>query len=219
VKSQVSTTKKIAALPVRIIMASGIGGLLCLLIATSAAAHHGMGGQVSRNFLDGFLSGLAHPVIGVDHLAFVVAVGCLSTLVKQGRWLSVAFLLTSLAGTGLHLLGMGLPGAERLIAVSVVLVGSILAMKDKPGLWMVVLVAAFGLLHGYAYGEAIIGATTVPLFAYLLGFTLIQWIITIAARKVGQVIQQQSSSQPNPLRFVGFTVLGAGMVLLTQVLG
>ncbi len=80
--------------------------------------------------------------------------------------------------------------------------------------------AVSGLFHGYAYGEAIIGATTVPLLAYLFGFTLIQWIIALAARKVGQSIQQQSSDQSNSLRFVGFTVLGAGAVLLTtQVLG
>jgi len=60
------------------------------------------------------------------------------------------------------------------------------------------------MFHGYAYGEAIIGATTVPLVAYLLGFSLIQWIITLAAHKIGRSIQQQSSGQSNSFRFVGF---------------
>jgi urease accessory protein len=196
-----------------------LASLVFLLLIAPAYAHHPMGGRISSNFLEGFLSGLAHPVIGIDHLAFVVAVGFLSTLVNRGRCLPIAFLLTALGGTGIHLLGVDFPGAELLIAGSVVFIGSMLAMQDKPRLSLVILVAAFGVLHGYAYGEAIIGATAVPLFAYLLGFTLIQWMIAMAARKVGQVIQQ-SPTQPNPLRFVGFTVLGAGVTLLaTQGLG
>jgi urease accessory protein len=197
-----------------------LASLVFLLLIAPAYAHHPMGGRISSNFLEGFLSGLAHPVIGIDHLAFVVAVGFLSTLVNRGRWLPVVFLLTALGGTGMHWLGVTLPSVELLIAASVVFVGSMLAMQDKPRLSLVILIAAFGVLHGYAYGEAIIGATPMPLFAYLLGFTLIQWSVAMAARKVGQAVQRHRSAHPNPLRFVGFTVLGAGVALLvTQSLG
>ena len=43
-----------------------------------------------------------------------------------------------------------------------------------------VLFAVAGLFHGYAYGEAIVGAETAPLAAYFLGFALIQFVLTPA---------------------------------------
>jgi len=46
-----------------------------LVFANPTSAHHTMGGGMPSNFFEGFMSGLAHPVIGVDHLAFIVALG------------------------------------------------------------------------------------------------------------------------------------------------
>jgi len=40
-----------------------------------ASAHHVMGGATPATFAQGLLSGLGHPVIGLDHLTFVLAVG------------------------------------------------------------------------------------------------------------------------------------------------
>ena len=57
--------------------------LLFLSLIKPASAHHFMGGKVPSNFLTGFLSGLAHPVIGLDHFAFVVAVGLLAALLGR----------------------------------------------------------------------------------------------------------------------------------------
>ena len=41
--------------------------------------------------------------------------------------------------------------------------------------------AAGGLVHGYAYGEAVIGAETTPLLAYLTGLALTQTAMLAAA--------------------------------------
>ena len=57
-------------------------GLFLLSIALSidpALAHHVMGGHMPVTFADGLLSGLAHPIIGFDHFAAVVAVACLAS--------------------------------------------------------------------------------------------------------------------------------------------
>src|SRR5258708_8698214 len=40
-----------------------------------ACAHHVMGGATPATFAQGLLSGLGHPVIGLAHLAFLLAVG------------------------------------------------------------------------------------------------------------------------------------------------
>ena len=192
--------------------------ITCLIMAAPAYAHHPMGAQVSRNFLEGFLSGLGHPMIGLDHLLFAIATGLLAATVARGYWIPIAFVLTALLGTGLHLLGLDLPILEIAIAVSVLGVGILLAMTRKPRIdVMAILAAIAGLFHGYAYGEAIIGATRVPLFAYLLGFTLIQLAIALAAYKAAQIVQK-SFDQASSLRLAGCTILGAGMVFLTNSL-
>lgn len=46
-----------------------------LLTLAPASAHHVMDGQLPSTFAQGLLSGLGHPVIGPDHLAFLIAVG------------------------------------------------------------------------------------------------------------------------------------------------
>ena len=40
-----------------------------------AWAHHFMDGGLPQTFAQGLLSGLGHPVIGLDHAAFIVAAG------------------------------------------------------------------------------------------------------------------------------------------------
>ncbi|MGD1951584.1 MAG: HupE/UreJ family protein [Leptolyngbyaceae cyanobacterium] len=52
-----------------------------------ALAHHPMGGKTPSSFIEGFLSGVGHPVIGLDHLIFVIASGLLAA--AMGRTLMV----------------------------------------------------------------------------------------------------------------------------------
>ena len=59
------------------------------LLIDPALAHHVMGGQVPVTFRDGLLSGLAHPIIGIDHFAAVVAVACLASTHRAGSLLVV----------------------------------------------------------------------------------------------------------------------------------
>jgi urease accessory protein len=201
-----------------------IGGLLVLtvapmgaLIAVPALAHHPTGNQVSSTFLEGFLSGMGHPVIGFDHLLFVIAAGLLAAIVSHGYIIPIAFVLTALVGTGLHLLGWDLPIPEVMISASVLGFGFLLAMTRKPKVEVMALLGAIaGLFHGYAYGEAIIGATMMPLLAYLLGFTLIQLGIAFTAYKAARLITKRSLNPAHSLRFAGCTILGAGLVFLTH---
>jgi urease accessory protein len=58
----------------RIRCASLVGAGL-VATASTASAHHLMGGKTPSTFTDGILSGVGHPIIGPDHLAFLVALG------------------------------------------------------------------------------------------------------------------------------------------------
>ncbi|GAB4372882.1 MAG: HupE/UreJ family protein [Elainellaceae cyanobacterium] len=191
------------------------------MLALPAYAHHPTGSKLSSTFIEGLLSGLGHPIIGIDHLAFIITVGLLAVTVINGLWMPIAFVLSALVGTGIHLVSFDLPAPELFISASVLLFGGILAMNNQPKIGLVIPLAAIaGLFHGYAYGEAIVGATPVPLFAYLLGFTLMQIGIALSAYKIGSIAIQQAESSSQSLRFAGFTALGIGIAFLSaQLLG
>lgn len=192
-------------------------------IASPAFAHHPFGGKTPTNFFEGFLSGLGHPVVGIDHLTFTIAIGLLAaTLGLRGLAIPVAFVLTAMAGTGFHLASIDLPALEIIISASVLLFGILLARKGLPNLVLAIIAAAVaGIFHGYAYGEAIIGAEMNPLVAYLAGFTFIQLAIALIAYSIAQFALKTISEPPNlSLRFAGFTICGIGAAFLaSSVLG
>ena len=57
---------------------------LCAMFTGPAGAHHAIGGRIPSNGWEGLLSGLAHPVLGLDHFAFVVAVGLIAAVLCAG---------------------------------------------------------------------------------------------------------------------------------------
>lgn len=197
-----------------------LASLAILLSATSVSAHHPFGGTTPSNFFEGFFSGIGHPLIGSDHFAFIVAVGLLAAVKKQGMVIPIAFVLASLAGTGLHLASFSLPAPEFFISASVLLFGILLAMKRSPNLGVVsVLAAIAGIFHGYAYGEAVVGAEMTPLVSYLAGFTLVQLGIAIGAYKIAQAAISKTTNQPLlSLRFAGFAIGGIGAAFLSSLM-
>src|SRR5665213_2533971 len=72
------------------------------LAADPAFAHHLMGGRMPATFAEGLLSGLGHPVIGIDHFAAVVAVGCLAAAHRAGALLAIAFVVAMMTGVAIH---------------------------------------------------------------------------------------------------------------------
>lgn len=195
-------------------------GLWGLGMATPALAHHPLGGQTPSNLMEGLLSGLAHPILGPDHFAFVVAAGLLAVSKRQGWAIPIAFVLAGLAGTGLHLMSLDLPAPEFFISASVLLFGILLTLKNSPNLALMAGIGAIaGLFHGYAYGEAIIGAEMTPLIAYLAGFTLIQLLIALAAYAMGKGLGRTAAERSAAsLRSAGFVICGAGAAFLSAVI-
>ena len=154
--------------------------LVLLCQPREAMAHHMIDGEAPRSLLGGFISGLAHPVIGPDHLAFILAVGLIAAAIAGGGVLPIVFLSASLTGCLLHLTGVTVAGSEIAISVSVLGAGAFLAAdkKVRPLLLAVGLLFA-GAFHGYAYGESMVGSEPAPLVAYLLGLVVIQYVVAM----------------------------------------
>lgn len=155
---------------------------LLLAVSTSVFAHHPTGGMTPQTFSQGLLSGFGHPIIGLDHFAFLV-VAMLLTYALKGttRFLvPLAFIGATIGGTVLHLGAVNIPMSEMLVALSVVIGGVLALTRRYPGAFALsAIFAVSGILHGYAYGESIIGAETSPLIAYLVGFAAIQYALIV----------------------------------------
>jgi urease accessory protein len=182
-----------------------------LALATPAFAHHVMGGKLPSTFGEGFLSGLGHPVIGLDHLAFIVAAGVIAGVAGLGLWMPVVFVAASILGVFVHMQEITIPGFEILIALSVIGIGLLLAgnwSRLGRGAWAAILAVA-GLLHGYAFGESIVGAEPTPLYAYLAGLAIIQSVIAVGVAAL--VAREKWSETALAPRLAGAVVLGIGI--------
>jgi urease accessory protein len=193
------------------------GAVLLLVLAQPAFAHHVMGGVLPSTFLQGLLSGLGHPVIGIDHLAAVVAVGCLAAAHRFGAALAVGFVLAMMLGVAVHVGEATLPASEMLAALAVVVLGGVLIRPRPlhPAIALVLFTAA-GFLHGYALGESIVGAEPAPLLAYFVGLAVIQSAIALGALFVVRAVSART--EPALARLVGAGVAGLGFALLVQQL-
>jgi urease accessory protein len=123
--------------------------LFLLLAATPAWAH------VQKGQAAGLLTGLKHPVSGLDHVLAMVCVGLWGAqLGAPAIWLlPVTFPMVMAFGGFLGLLGIPLPGVEVGIALSAVLLGLMVASEARPPLWLAAtLVGFFAIFHGYAHG-------------------------------------------------------------------
>src|SRR5437764_9580966 len=153
------------------------------LLATPgiASAHHLMGGKIPSTFADGILSGLGLPIIGPDHVAFLVALGIAVGVSGLSFATPFLFLVAMACGVAAHVAAFNIPAAEVIVALSLVIAGVLLALNWRIAAsgWAALFSMA-GFFHGYAYGESIYGAETTPLAAYLVGLVAVQTVLVLA---------------------------------------
>lgn len=153
--------------------------LVLCAAATPAFAHPG------HAMANGFASGLFHPLLGLDHMLAMLAVGVWSTLLgERGVYLLPAAFVAMLAGGAMFALsGVPLPGVEPTIAASGIALGAALAFKARPPAWAAgVLVGAFALFHGHAHGHEL------PVAASPLGYVAGFMLTTVVLHLIGVVI-------------------------------
>ena len=205
----------VAAMTGRIGRKAGLAiGTLASIAATPALAHHPLGGELPTTMAHGLLSGVGHPVIGLDHLAFVIGVGIAARMIGRPLVAPIAFVAATIAGTLIHLQAIGLPGVEPAIALSVVAIGLAIMLRASAAL-MLPLFALAGLFHGHAYGEAVFGAEPTPVLAYLVGFGATQWAIAVAAGLAAERAAR-AWSEAMPQRLAGAAIAGAGAIVVGE---
>ena len=191
---------------------------LVALLPLPAAAHHPMGGAMPQTLWQGFASGIGHPVIGLDHLAFLLAAGVLAAALPRNQAFRamVGFLAAGMLGLTLHMAGIGLGMTEALVAASVLLAGlALLIAKRVSAPALLAGFALAGLFHGHAFAEAVIGAEATPILAYLAGLAVVQGALMLGAMALAR--QSSRARWLRPAMGAAASLAGAGFFVVALV--
>ena len=184
------------------------------LLPTAALAHTGVGDT------SGFMHGFAHPISGLDHILAMVMVGVFAwQLGGRALWLVPAtFVLVMAVGGLLGVAGIGVPYVETGIALSVVVLGAVVAMGVKAPVAMAMgLVGLFSIFHGHAHGAEM--PEDAGGLAYAAGFMIATALLHAAGIGIGLLIGKASESYGSVVvRSTGGAAAVAGVGLLTGVL-
>ncbi|MBW6397576.1 HupE/UreJ family protein [Roseomonas sp. HJA6] len=175
--------------------------ILPVLAAGPAFAHGGHS--------EGLVGGFTHPLLGIDHLVAMVAIGLWAAQSGLARgWLLPAAFLTGMAGG----IGLGLETAlpawiEPGVAGTVLILGLVVALAvPLPAAVALPVAAVFGLMHGAAHGSEIGGSVLLT----AIGMLAASAVLHAAGFALGRV----GSGRVALLRAGGAGIAAAGLALI-----
>ncbi|MBE7637949.1 urease accessory protein [Sneathiella sp. P13V-1] len=177
-----------------------LSAALIALGSTPALAHTG-------HDAGGLISGLSHPLLGLDHILAMVAVGLFAVQSggKSKYTLPALFVVAMLAGGALGLTALNVPFVEAGIVGSVVLLGAAIAFGRKiPTVVSATMIAVFAMFHGVAHGAEIPATASVLTFA--AGMTVSTAALHVLGLGIGTVA-------PAVLRIAGAAIALSGLAL------
>ena len=169
-------------------------GLVAISLFSPALAHHpfGMGESTGLTALQGLLSGIGHPLLGPDHLLFLLAIAFIG-LQRPRAWV-IPLLAAGLGGSVMSqfipLPDAVTPWAEALVSLSLVVEG-LMTLTVASTRWLLPLVS----LHGFLLGSTIIGAEPTPLLTYFLGLLIGQGALLMVVTSWSQSLLERLGAQ------------------------
>ena len=169
----------------------------------------------------GILSGFLHPLLGLDHLLAMLAVGFLSAQIGGRALWSVpaAFVGTMAVGAFLGIAGVSIPFVEYGITVSVLLLGIAILFGNVIPEWAALIaVTFFALFHGNAHGTEIpeVTDTVGLLIAYILGFLIATAGLHVVGALIGISVGRLDRGVL-AMRVGGLFLVVAGVLLILNV--
>ena len=157
-----------------------------VLMPSASALAHIIQGQAG-----GFGQGFEHPLTGPDHFLAMFAVGIWGAQMGgRAVWaLPVTFPLIMAAGGVAGMLGLPLAHVELGIALSILALGSAIALGWRPAEAVaLILIGAFAICHGYAHGVELPNAADPA--DYAVGFVLATGMIHVLGVGVGLLLNK-----------------------------
>ena len=183
-------------------------------LSTAAMAHSGVENHVHSGFFAGFI----HPLMGLDHLAAMLAVGLWSALSARRAgpellWGPLAFANVLMLGAMLGLQGIALPAVEPMIAASLLVTGLLVVTRTHlPALASTLLVGGFALFHGLAHGLELAHSTSA--FQTLAGMLTATALLHATGLAIGWKLRSANVWLP---RLAGGSVAALGGALVLQL--
>lgn len=187
--------------------------LILLLFAPSMTFAHSGAGAHEHGFVSGFL----HPLGGLDHVLAMVAVGLLAAHLG-GRALFLvpaAFMAAMAFGGWLGVAGVKLPFVETGIALSVIVLGALVAARANLALVIAMTVSAvFAVFHGYAHGAELPGGASA--LVYGAGFVAATAALHLIGIALGMSLGAIASA--HLVRISGSAIALAGVAILLRAI-
>ena len=179
--------------------------LLCT--ATPAAAHSAEG------LSGGFFAGFLHPVSGFDHVLAMVAVGLWGAFLGRPLigLLPVIFPTVMAFGGVLGMMGAAMAPVEIGIAVSVLALGTAVALHWRAPIWIASLaVGIFAVFHGYAHGAEL--PSMADPVAFSAGFVVATGMLHVLGIVIGLIASRPAGTAV--VRALGASIALAGIYYL-----
>ena len=192
---------------------AALAGLAFLAVAAlpSPVFAHVLGGPMG-----GFGSGFGHPLAGFDHFLAMLAVGLWGAQMGgRAVWsLPATFPLIMCIGGVAGMLGLMPDETIRIaIAISLVVLGGVIAARWVAPEWAaLIIVAFFAIFHGYPHGQLTLRATDPA--AFTVGFVVSTGAIHILGIAVGLGLNRVWNG--NLVRAMGAAIVAAGVYFLLQ---
>ncbi|WP_086999652.1 HupE/UreJ family protein [Rhizobium sullae] len=193
---------------------SGLLALAAVALPATAYAHPAIGEAA------GLVHGFSHPISGLDHILAMVMVGIFAyQLGGRATWLVPAtFVLAMALGGAFGIAGIDIPFVETGIALSVVVLGAVVAFDVKaPAAVAMAVAGLFAIFHGHAHGaempESAAGA------AFAAGFMIATALLHTAGLGLGYAIGRTGKRRSFiATRLAGGFAAVAGVGILTGMI-
>jgi urease accessory protein len=165
----------------------------------------------------GFNAGFMHPLMGLDHLLAMLAVGLWAAQNKHSAcWvLPIVFPSMMAVGAVMAFIGFPLSGIELGIAGSVALLGLFISFAVNMPVWAgSLLISLFAIAHGYAHGVEL--PQDASALQYGAGFIAATAMLHLFGLIMGLVVRGRKAEKG--VRFVGSGIAVAGVYLLAGLI-
>jgi urease accessory protein len=189
---------------------------ICIVTATALWPQTAWS-HIGSSETGGLLTGLQHPISGLDHVIAMLAVGLWGAqLGRPAVWiLPVVFPVMMAMGGNLGLMGIPLPGVEVGIAVSAVVLGLMVLAEARLKIHVAMMVVAFfAIFHGHAHGTELPAGQSGLL--YSIGFVAATGCLHAMGIAIGLIHRWQVGRLA--LRGAGSVVCAAGIYFLVGAL-
>lgn len=185
-----------------------VGAVVCVVFTASPAWAHG---NINA---DDFYTGMLHPVLHVEHILSILALGFWCGQIGQrATWIApLVFVGSVVMGAVLGLLSVALPLADIIIYLSMVMLGLVVAARLVLNVWVIApIVLIFGICHGWAHGAGMVGELEKPA-TYVVGLGL--GVSLLLFYSVQLVVRFKAQWMQVAVRIAGSWITATGLMVL-----